>query len=181
MTLIINLFGAPSAGKSTMMALVFAKLKLKGCNVEMAPEYVKRKVWENSMDVLSDQLYILGKQYHSMHILQDKVDVVITDSPILLTLLYADNCLDKEILDSYEELTLNIFNNMNNLNVFLKRTKKYNPHGRTQTEAESDELSTKTNDLLWQYDIKYHTLESSEKGADELVEMIIEILNIEVD
>ena len=47
MTLIVNLFGAPSAGKSTMMALVFAKLKLNGCNVEMAPEYAKKKVWEN--------------------------------------------------------------------------------------------------------------------------------------
>ena len=176
MTLNVNLFGAPSSGKSTMMALLFSKLKLQSYNVEMTPEYVKRKVWENSTDILSDQIYIFGKQYHSMHILQNKVDVVITDSPIILSLLYADECLSEPILKDFTNLSVNVFNEMNNLNIFLNRIKAYNPHGRMQTESEANELSTKTFDLLQKYNIEHLICESSEKGADEIFRMIIDII-----
>ena len=81
-----------------------------------------------------------------MHILQNKVDVVITDSPIILSLLYADKCLKPNILNDFTNLSLNIFNEMDNLNIFLNRIKVYNPHGRMQTESEANELSRKNLD-----------------------------------
>ena len=44
--LIINLFGAPGAGKSTGAAYVFSQLKAAGVNAELVTEFAKDKVWE---------------------------------------------------------------------------------------------------------------------------------------
>ena len=54
--IVVNLFAGPGSGKSTTCAGVFSKLKLIGINCEMALEYAKDKVWENSLDVLNDQI-----------------------------------------------------------------------------------------------------------------------------
>ena len=42
--LLVNLFGTPSAGKSTGAAYIFSQLKLKGINAELVTEFVKDKV-----------------------------------------------------------------------------------------------------------------------------------------
>lgn len=54
-TLVINLFGGPGAGKSTFCASVFADLKWRDINCEMALEYAKDRVWEGSFNVLENQ------------------------------------------------------------------------------------------------------------------------------
>ena len=60
---VVNLFGAPGAGKSTGAAYVFSKLKMLGVNAELVTEYAKDKVWEESDAVFKNQAYIFGKQY----------------------------------------------------------------------------------------------------------------------
>lgn len=46
--LVINLFGAPGAGKSTGAAIVFAELKKRGVNAELVTEFAKDKTWEGN-------------------------------------------------------------------------------------------------------------------------------------
>lgn len=89
--LVVNLFGAPGAGKSTGAAYIFSKLKMAGVNAELVTEFAKDKVWEESKAVFQNQAYIFGKQYFRISRVQDKVDVVITDSPILLSSFYAND------------------------------------------------------------------------------------------
>ena len=89
--LVVNLFGAPGAGKSTGAAYIFSRLKLAGINAELVTEFAKDKVWEESKAVFQNQAYIFGKQYFRISRVQDKVDVVITDSPILLSPFYTDD------------------------------------------------------------------------------------------
>ena len=55
--LVINLFGAPGAGKSTAAAYIFANLKMKGINCELITEYEKDKLYEGSVEVFNNQLY----------------------------------------------------------------------------------------------------------------------------
>ena len=99
--LIVNLFGAPGAGKSTGAAYVFSQLKAAGVNAELVTEFAKDKVWEETKAVFENQAYIFGKQYFRISRLMGKVDVVITDSPILLSVFYnKDNAvLGKEFND----------------------------------------------------------------------------------
>ena len=60
--ILINLFGAPGAGKSTGAAYIFSQLKMRGVNVELVTEFAKDKVWEKSVEVFNNQAYIFGKQ-----------------------------------------------------------------------------------------------------------------------
>ena len=155
--IVVNLFAGPGSGKSTTCAGLFSKLKLAGVNCEMALEYAKDKVWEESNKVLDDQIYVFGKQLHRIFRLKDKVDVVITDSPILLSIIY-----DKTGNKYFSDLVLNQFNNFDNRNYFIERTTVYNPKGRLQTEDEAKEIDKVLLDLLKDCNIEYDSVGKSE-------------------
>ena len=86
--IVINLYGAPGAGKSTGAAYLFSQLKLAGINAELVTEFAKDKAWEESKAVFENQVYLFGKQYFRMSRVDVKVDVVVTDSPLLLSSYY---------------------------------------------------------------------------------------------
>lgn len=88
MTTIINLYGGPGIGKSTLAAKVFAAMKDAGCSVELVSEYIKQWAWEDRIPVDYDQFYIFGHQTKREHRLFDKVDYIVTDSPVMLVAYY---------------------------------------------------------------------------------------------
>ena len=139
----MNFFGGPGTGKSTMMANAFAELKWHGVNCEMAPEFAKDKVWEGSLNVLENQLYIFGKQSHRIHRLEGKVDVILTDSPLLLSLLYGKNCSP-----TFKALVREEYSKYNNMNFFLTRHKEYQTKGRLQTEKKAREMDGEIRAIL---------------------------------
>lgn len=111
------------------MAGVFAGLKWHGVNCEMATEYAKGKVWEGSLNVLNNQIYVFGKQHHTMMRLSEQVDVIVTDAPLVMSLIYGEHCSA-----TFHRLVLEEFWLYHNLNYFLTRHKPYNPKGRVQAE-----------------------------------------------
>ncbi len=153
-TLFINLFGGPGTGKSTLCASVFTQLKIKGVDCEMALEYAKDVVWEESFTKLKNQIYIFGKQHSRIHRLQGKVDVVITDSPLINSIVY--DITDNPHLKS---LVLYEFKKLNTINYFLKRSTMYNPNGRMQTMEDAIKVDEKYKLLLEENDIPYLEIE----------------------
>lgn len=137
--IVVNLCGAPGAGKSTGAAYIFSKLKMLGVNAELVTEFAKDKVWEESHAVFENQLYMFAKQYFRMTRCENKVDVIVTDSPLLLSLIYNND--RTRLGEDFDKLVIHLFNYYNNMNYFLHRVKPYNPNGRFQTEKESDKLS----------------------------------------
>ncbi|MBD5583895.1 MAG: hypothetical protein HDQ88_02350 [Clostridia bacterium] len=144
-TLIVNLFGAPGAGKSTGAAYVFAMLKAKGINAELISEFAKGKVWEGNQTALDNQAYLFGKQYYTMTRCQDKVDVIITDAPLLNSVYYNQDPL---LGEEFNAMVRKIHESYNNLNVYVNRVKAYNPKGRYQSEERSNEMADEIHEWL---------------------------------
>lgn len=170
--IVVNMCGAPGAGKSTGAAYVFSKLKMAGVNVELVTEFAKDKVWEESHAVFENQLYMLAKQYFRMTRCENKVDVIVTDSPLLLSLIYNTN---KERLGiEFEQLTVRLFNYYDNMNYFIKRNKPYNPIGRFQTEEESNELSKKIKKLFTNIGYSMKEIAGDITGYEIIVKEVLE-------
>lgn len=171
-TLVVNLFAGPGAGKSTTAAGVFFELKSRGINCELAAEYCKDLVWEEWHQTFTDQIYIFGKQYHRIHRLLGQVQVVITDSPILLTPVY-----DGEKRKSLETLVVEEHNKMWTYNVFLIRKKAFNSKGRKQSLDESQALDCLIGDMLDKHQIPFETFEGTPEGKDTIVRKVLMLLD----
>lgn len=164
--IVVNLFGAPGAGKSTGAAIVFSELKKAGVNVELVSEFAKDKAWEHNNKALSCQEYVFGQQSYSLARCRDDVDVIVTDSPLPLSIIYNQNpALD----DSFERMVLNIFNTYDNRNYFVNRVKPYNPKGRVHTEEESDALVRPIKELLRRCEIEYSEINGDDNGYGAVV------------
>lgn len=172
--LIVNLYGAPGAGKSTGAAYIFSQLKMRGINAELVTEFAKDKVWEESKAVFQNQAYIFGKQYFRISRVQNKVDVVITDSPVLLSAFYAD---DPILGDEFDRLVTKVSESYDSMNVFINRTKPYNGAGRFQSEAESDAMVYALHSFLNAHGIACANYEGNANGYDTLVSDILSRLN----
>ena len=173
-TLVVNFYGGPGTGKSTMTAHVYALLKWAGYNCEMAREYAKDKVWEGSIDVLDDQIHVFGEQYHRLHMLQNKVDIILTDSPLIMGLIYA---IDTDVpYTSLKHLNLDAYDSMNNLDIVLKRTKDFEPKGRLQNLNESLKIDDDIIDLLENNLIPYYTFDASIDSVENIVELIMKAM-----
>ena len=168
--IVVNLIGAPGAGKSTGAAYIFSQLKMAGINAEYISEFAKDKTWGEDFLSLQCQEYVFGKQSMRLFRVNDKVDVVITDSPLILSILYNKS----EVLgQSFNQTVLNVFNSYNNIIYFVNRTKPYNPSGRNQTQEESDQIAKDIENFLNQNNIPFQSIDGCKKDYDEVVSDIL--------
>ena len=165
MGVVVNIFGGAGVGKSTVSAELFAKLKKKGLEVEYVTEFAKDLVWEKRDETFKDQAYIFGKQYHRIFRVIDKVDIVVTDSPILLSAIY-----DVEQDEDLRRYILKKFNAMDNINIMLQRKFKYNPNGRRETEYEAKEVDKKISKFLIENNINHVVIPNSENIVGEIID-----------
>lgn len=159
--LIVNIISGPGAGKSTTAAGLFYELKKQGINCEMALEFAKDKVYEESFKTMDDQLYIFGKQYHKIWRLQNKVDVIITDSPLLISIYY-----NKEKSDHFNNLVVEQYNKFNNILFFINRSDTYQTEGRLQTKEEAEQIDKEIKNILEKYNIEYTEINQSNAVDD---------------
>lgn len=173
-TIIINLFGEPSAGKSTCAMDITAKLKRNGINAEYVSEFAKDKVYENNGEVFKHQEYIFGKQSFKMGRVRYKVQVMVVDSPLLLCAVYNN---DPILGDSFNNTVLNVFNSYNNKNYLLTRNHTYENAGRFQTEDEALEVRNQIIEQLDNFNVDYEIVVSSEETCNDIVNKIVKEIN----
>ena len=170
--IVVNLCGSPGAGKSTGAAYVFSKLKMAGVNAELVTEFAKDKTWEKAHKVFENQLYMLAKQYFRLTRCEDQVDVIVTDSPLILSLVY--NSHTERLGPNFDRLVLDLYNYYDNMTYFLNRVKRYNPTGRNQTEEESDQLAVKIRQTLLDNNCQFTEINGSTEGYDKIVSDVLQ-------
>ena len=169
---VINLFGGPGTGKSTTAAGLFYEMKKMRVEVELVTEYAKDMTWEQRHSILSDQLYMLAKQHRRVARLEGKVDWVITDSPLLLGMVYRP----VEYYASFDSFSLEVFNAYDNYNILLGRDFEYQAIGRNQTAEEAIEVDNVMEALLHTHQVPYTKI-SNTPGFDRIAQ-ILELLGL---
>lgn len=174
-TIIVNLFSGPGAGKSTAAAGVFYELKRKFVNCELVTEYAKDVVWRESTNILNNQLYVFGKQHNRIFHLKNKVDVIVTDSPFIMGLVYVNYDV---VSPSFEQLVVDEFTRPDviNLNYVIKRVRRYQQEGRLQNEDEAKKKDVEIMDMLDKHNIKYTVLKGKESTVPLIVDAVMGIL-----
>ena len=146
-TLVVNLFAGPGGGKTTCAWDIASKLKQRGIEAEYVSEYAKELVWDGKTEMLDGSLENQKKLYEEQNRrvqrLLGKVDVVVTDSPAILSAIYA-----KEADEEFIKQMLSDFNNQKNFNLFINRGKTFQQQGRIHTLEESKKIDKEIKKFL---------------------------------
>ena len=167
--LVVNLFGGPGSGKSTMASGIFHKLKTKGVNCELVFEQAKNFTLEKRHITLSCQPYIFAKQMRDIWRLRDQVDVAIVDSPLLLSCIYGDR---NKWPESFFQYAIDQFNAFDNLNYRLLRKTDYIEVGRNETEEEAVKIDLEILNLLLRHNVFFDTIDPDKESLENLAEQI---------
>lgn len=176
-TVVVNVFGAPGAGKSTCAAYVFSKLKMLNIDAELVTEFAKDKVWEQNPTPFQNQMYMFGKQSYRIARCAGKVDVIVTDSPLPLSIHYNN---DPRLTENFNKTVMDVFNSYNNICYFLNRVKPYNPNGRNQTAEESDAMSVQIFKMLDDYGVTVKKYNGCLEDYDKIVEEVAKVVTSRV-
>lgn len=165
---VVNFYAGPGAGKTTAALELTAELKKAGLNVEYVSEYAKELVLEDKSELLSDQQHVTDEQYHRLDRLRNSVDVIVTDSPVLLGIVYGADRID----DAYRQKLRSYYDSFENIDIYLERRTVYDTKGRVQSEEEAVGLDKAISQMLEQQNIYCHGY-SSDKISEtvQLVEL----------
>ena len=171
-TTVINLYGGPSSGKSTQASGLFYKMKQNGYNVELVNEFAKECVWEGNVPMLKDQLWVLAHQHRKLVRLKDKVDYIITDSPVLLSIAYRGVYEGPMYTDLIDQLALECYSMYNNINVFLNRPNAFDTTGRAQDIALSKKIDHHILSILTENNVQYSRLNVDDHTVPAIMELL---------
>lgn len=144
-TKLINIYGGPGTGKSSVAAGVFTLLKLHRINCELAAEYAKELLWGQNLGILNYQWKVFGEQSYRLTRLNGQVEIILTDSPLIQSINY----IGDQYKEQYKNVILETEKEFSEVNhIFLERVVPYDEVGREQTEEESNKIANKTLEYL---------------------------------
>ena len=179
MSKIVNLFGGPGIGKSSIANGLTYKLKKKHISCDNPYEFPKVLAWDENHNAIKDQLYVLANQHRGIVKSFGKVDYIILDSPIILSLVYKSVYEGLEYPatlygDSFDKMVLDIHNQYDTLNILLKRTEGgYNEKERYQTLDESKVLDDAIENTLINNNIPYTIIEVGDDTVNDILKILL--------
>lgn len=177
-TKVINLFSGSGTGKSTVAAALFAELKRRSVNCELAREYIKEWAYENRTPGKFDQIYIFGNQARAEGHLYEKVEVLITDSPLLLVPFYEHHLIKKSIVEPavFNFIKYAEEHGVTYHNFWLERLDTFDTRGRFETVEQAMDVDVKMKAWLTERNIPLIPLP---KDHDQRLKIILNHLGFE--
>jgi hypothetical protein len=146
---VINLFGGPGSGKTKTCSALHNVLKDGESVIEQSLEHAKELMYDNRYDQgrrpsLYEEVWFFGEQCHRLTRYLGRVDVVVTDKPLLMNAWYASKtnpALGAAILEAYRCVERQLAaDGHKTINLYLERVAPYQKEGRYQSESEARAL-----------------------------------------
>lgn len=179
MTKIINLFGGPGVGKSSIAAGLTYKLKKRHINCDNPYEFPKLLAWDENHSAIRDQLFVLANQHRGIVKSYGKVDFIILDSPILLSLTYKNYYKSTEYPatlygETFDKMVLDIYNQYDNVNIVLERSEgNHNNMERYQNLNESIDLDNTIERSLLDNNLPYYKVKVDGDTVKNIMKIIL--------
>ena len=176
MTRVINLLGGSGLGKSTTAAGLYYEMKLRGYHVELVREYVKNWMWEQRIIGEYDQIYIAAQQAKAEYTLYEKVDWIVTDSPMILAPVYEEfysppGTIRDTVLKFREKAAQR---GVEHINFLLGRNKIFDTRGRRETLEQAQTIDELVRNFLDSEKIEYHSITCPDQDRVSQILQIIE-------
>ena len=163
--IVINFIGQPGAGKTTAAAGLFYALKRRHLNVEIVTEFTKDVIFENNHFILSDELLIFSEKYKRIKRLDGQVDFVITDSPLINSVVYAEN-----YSQTGKDFFLELSGSFDNIYCFIQKGSHcYQTIGRLQSEQAASVYEQRFMDIIKEHGLEYFTINSDDADPDGII------------
>lgn len=186
----IGLIGAPGCGKSTLAAYVFAMLKDRGIDGELINEYIREHVNRHKrVPSITFQSIIYERQLEKEKIVPPQLDFFITDSPHILSYIFASLYIDYNDPDQVEllgDLYLKFLRQSKDaydLIYVLEHNHPPKDDGvRYQTAEEMNLLKNSIPVFLDMHKVKYTVLDSglnTVQRAERIITDVQQLLNTE--
>ena len=173
----------PGSGKSTIAAGLFCKMKTLNYNVELITEFAKDLVYENRELALENQIYIFGKMYHKLYRVENKVDWVVIDSPLLLNSVYKRRNKRLDFIDNtiFDTLIKSVYDSFNNYDICLIRDNdvEFQQAGRVQDLDQSKIIDDQILSALQLHNCKYISILNKKGNIDNTINDILSIIKKE--
>jgi nicotinamide riboside kinase len=174
-TKVINFVGAPSVGKTTMSALIFAELKHMHKTAELVQEYAKILVWQQRFEELDNQYQVSMEQYKMLKAVDGKVEYAVMDSPLFVGMFY-NRTYETNVcnVEKTEAMILSKMAEFENIYIYLERNEEfpYEKQGRVHNEEQSRQIEKQMLELLEEHNIKYLRVQSSKRSIPMIMEYI---------
>lgn len=169
MSLVINFFAGPGAGKSLKAAELYCALKKQGSDAELAMEAIKPYVYSGETKVLDNQLQVFALEAGKIDRLYGHVEYIVTDSPKLLSIVY-----DKKQDKDFAAMVMESAKKNRSVNIYLERNPevKYQNAGRVHTELEAKTLDRQILRMLKERGVRYYAVRSDENTVDKVLDII---------
>lgn len=165
----INILSGAGAGKSTLAAKIFTELKHSHYNTELVTEAVKIKAYKKEPIIPFEQVILFAQQMYAEEVLlHHGVDIIVSDSPVWLAVIYASIKTDYYV--SLGNIAKFFDKTYPSLNLLIERTVPYTQFGRYKDKANAIEIDDLIKNYLDEHRIPYYNVnvESSivYEGAD---------------
>jgi len=166
---VINVIAGPGAGKSTLASGMYHVAKRRGWKIELVTEVAKDLVWEGRHCALENQAYVFGRQVQRIYRLAGQVEYAITDSPVLLSAIYAP----KDYPEEWEQVVVKLWKRNENYVAFLERGPWFDDRGRVHTLEKSLEVDRQIAVLLDKHDITYTRIDHGYHSPGEVLDQVL--------